>query len=581
MSMLQSNQYFSETTSLNIGRSRIPMSHTHKTTFNAGELIPIYYEEVLPGDTFNLSCTSLTRMSTPMFPVMDNAYLETFFFFVPNRLVWQHWREFCGENTKGPWTPTTEYIIPQLLCPLKGWDTGSLADYFGVPINVDFSRGGTQKSNEFVGDGFGISQLPFRAYCLIWNEWFRDQNSQSPVYVPLDDSNRIGKRLDEANIDLLSDNAYLGGKPLVVCKYHDYFTSALPAPQKGANVSIPMVSDVPVVTLNKTGETRYYDSSAPGLRVSSSNTLTDGKGYQLVAFGDGTPNSEFKAYMSGVTSATATVPVQLTNLYADTSSAGGTINALRQAFQIQKFFENDARSGTRYREILQGHFGVTSPDSRMQIPEFLGGTKDMINIDPIVQTSDSILTDFQRTLGTVGAMSCTNARDNIFNKSFTEHGMIIGLACVRYDHSYQQGVDRRFTRLRKFDYYWPEFANLGEQPIFNRELMAQSAAENRSLTGNDCAFGYQEAWAEYRYHPSYVSGEFRSASKQPLDSWHFADNYKTLPTLSGGWIREDKSNVARTLAVTSEIQFISDFYVKCDAIRPLPVYSIPGLADHH
>lgn len=585
MSLLQSNDYFSETTTLNIGRSRIPMSHTHKTTFDAGELVPIFYEEVLPGDTFNMQMQSLCRMSTPIFPVMDNAYLETFFFFVPNRLVWEHWKQFCGENTNGPWVPTTEYTIPQLKCPTKGWDACSLADYFGIPTLVDFSCGG-EKMDGFKEDGFGISQLPFRAYSLIWNEWFRDQNSQSPVYVPFDDSLRQGKRKDEAGIDTVSDNAYLGGKLLPVYKFHDYFTSALPSPQKGAAVSIPMVPDVPVVTMDKKGSVRYYDSSMPGLRVSSKNDLVNGKGYQLVAFGDGTPNSEIRSYMGSVTSATATVPVQLTNLYADTSSAGGTINALRQAFQIQKFFENDARSGTRYRELLTGHFGVTSPDSRMQVPEFLGGTKTLINVDSIVATNDESNTDFVRSLGNVGAYSVTNTSGDLFNKSFTEHGMIIGLACVRYDHSYQQGVDRRWTRERRFDYYWPEFANIGEQAILERELYVQNPDVN--FPKNKAAFGYQEAWAEYRYHPNRVSGLFRSnyrssgtSNNTSLDSWHYADNYSTMPILSAGWLKETKANVARTLAVQDEPQFIADFYFKADAIRPLPVYSIPGLADHH
>lgn len=581
MSMLQSNNYFSDTTRLNIGRSRIPMAHTHKTTFDAGKLIPIYYEEVLPGDTFKMHQNALVRMATPIYPVMDNAYLETFYFFVPLRLLWSHTKEFFGENTSGPWVPQTEYTIPQLKAPEGGWDAGSLADYFGIPTGIDFTVGTaaeeTLDEDGVAPHGFTISALPFRGYSMIFNEWFRDQNTQSPVYVPLDDSIRQGERLSEAGLGI-SDNAYLGGKPLPVYKYHDYFTSGLPQPQKGPDVLIPMVDDIPVVTIDKGAQARFFDDDAPGVRISTSADMDDGYNYTPLVRGKGTSNSSLGVTKGNLTEYSL-LDVQLTNLYADTTNAGGTINALRQAFQIQKFFEADARGGTRYREIIQGHFGVSSPDARMQVPEFLGGTKTMINVDPVVQTSDMGSTF--RDLGSVGAYSVTNSIDDVFNKSFTEHGMVIGLACVRYDHSYQQGVDRRWTRKRRFDYFWPEFSNLGEQAILEREIYATAPDGVTSTYANDTAFAYQEAWAEYRYHPNRISGAFRSNYTGSLDVWHYGDYYETPPALSGGWTAETDANIERTLAVSTEPQFIADFYWQVDAIRPMPVYSIPGLADHH
>lgn len=556
--------HFSLLPHMNISRSRFDRSASVKTSFNAGSIVPFYLEEVLPGDTFNVKTSRVVRMQTLLTPMMDNVYLDTYYFFVPNRLVWQHWKEFCGENTESAWIPETEYSIPQIKAPEGGWQVGTIADYFGIPTGVS---------------GISVSALPFRAYALIMNEWFRDENLQDPLVVPLDDST-----VDGVNTGTFVTDVSKGGLPYIACKYHDYYTSCLPAPQKSVDITIPVSagSNYPVVPLSE-----QVDESL----------LTQPLTARILGFSPGSGNVGYLAPVFKTTGSATSQPVTQTrssvgngyasddqgqpifsNLWAinDGEVSAASINQLRLAFQIQKFYEKQARGGSRYTEIVRSFFGVTSPDSRLQRPEYLGGNRVPINVNQVIQqsgTGESTSTP----QGTVVGMSQTTDSHSDFTKSFTEHGYIIGVMVARYDHTYQQGIDRLWSRKDKFDYYWPVFANIGEQAVKNKEIYVQGTAED------DEVFGYQEAWAEYRYKPSRVTGEMRSAYSQSLDVWHLADDYEKLPTLSDEWIREDYKTIDRVLAVTSQVsnQFFADIYVKNLCTRPMPMYSIPGLIDHH
>lgn len=563
--------HFSLLPRVDIQRSRFDRSASLKTSFNAGNIVPFFLEEVLPGDTFNVKTSRVVRMQTLLTPMMDNVYLDTYYFFVPNRLVWDHWKEFCGENTESAWIPETEYSIPQITAPAGGWQVGTLADYFGVPTGVS---------------GLSVSALPFRAYALIMNEWFCDENLQDPLVVPTDDSTVAG-----VNTGTFVTDVAKGGLPYIACKYHDYFTSALPAPQKGPDVTIPVgtAGPYPVVaqsntvpnpgsvgltfvpytaTFNNAGQ--QWTGQVNQLRGNTGNSGAIGDPTaQNSSFGVVTTNSQFNG------SANKIIP---NNLWALDSgdAAVATINQLRLAFQIQKFYEKQARGGSRYTEVVRSFFGVTSPDARLQRPEYLGGNRTPINVNQVIQqsgTGESVNTP----QGTVVGMSLTTDSHSDFTKSFTEHGFIIGVMVARYDHTYQQGLNRLWSRKDKFDYYWPVFANIGEQAIKNKEIYAQ---------GNDTddeVFGYQEAWAEYRYKPNQVTGEMRSQYAQSLDVWHLADDYSKLPSLSAEWIQEDGKTIDRVLAVSSDLanQFFADIYVKNYCTRPMPMYSIPGLIDHH
>uniref|UniRef100_A0AAU8AYG8 Major capsid protein n=2 Tax=unclassified Microvirus TaxID=338099 RepID=A0AAU8AYG8_9VIRU len=551
-------------TRIDLSRSTFDRSSSLKTSFNAGDIVPFFLEEVLPGDTFNVKSSRVVRMQTLLTPMMDNVYLDTYYFFVPNRLVWSHWKEFNGENTESAWIPQTEYEVPQITSPADtGWSVGTIADYMGIPTGVP---------------NLSVSALPFRAYALVMNEWFRDQNLCDPLVVPLDDATVAG-----VNTDTFVSDVAKGGKPYVAAKYHDYFTSCLPAPQKGPDVVLPIGESAPVLgngralgffeninfgamsvshNLGVNATYGYGSVISQGQDLSGGTEMNPGKALGVVT----------KSQVSGLGGDPA-----ISGLTADLSLATATtVNQLRLAFQIQKIYEKDARGGSRYIEILKSHFGVTSPDSRLQRPEYLGGNRVPININQVVQQSGTG-SGASTPQGTVVGMSQTTDSHSDFIKSFTEHGFILGVMVARYDHTYQQGLDRFWSRKDRFDYYWPVFANIGEQAVKNKEIYAQGNAQD------DEVFGYQEAWADYRYKPNHVTGEMRSTYAQSLDVWHLADDYDQLPSLSASWIREDKVNLDRVLAVQSSVsnQFFADIYIQNRATRPMPLYSIPGLIDHH
>lgn len=548
--------HFSQVPNVDIQRSRFQRDSRLLTTMNAGKLIPIFVDECLPGDTLTMDTASLVRMTTPIFPVMDNCYMDVYYFFVPNRLVWEHWKEFNGENNSTYWTQPTEYNVPQIWCPNEGWNKGSLADYFGLPT---------------VSGDFSVSALPFRAYVSIWNEFFRDQNYMSPAYFNKTDNGGTGMPATGGTWDGIM-NALYGGDPLPVAKYHDYFTSVLPAPQKGEPMELPFFHDeyIPVGALPVN-----HDFGGASLNFTGSTDVTSGN-YRYL----GVDSSGDATVIGSLVSSQNARPAAPQNLWADMAGVStGTINELRQAFQIQKLLEKDARGGTRYTEILHAHFGVTSPDGRLQRPEYLGGKRIPINVDQVIQTSATNNTSPQ---GNTAAFSLTTDVSSSFTKSFTEHGWVIGVACIRTDHTYQQGIDKMWSRKRRFDFYWPTLANISEQPVLRKEIFVSDAGS----AVDEQVFGYQEAWAEYRYKPSRVSGAFRSTYQYTLDSWHYAD-YFGPPTddpfiADRDFMAETNVNIDRTLAVESDLedQFLCNFFFEATWTRPMPLYSVPGLIDH-
>lgn len=560
---------------IGIKRSRFPRSHDHKTTISAGHLYPILVDEVLPGDTFDLDLSALVRMSTPIHPVMDNCYLDTFFFFVPNRLIWDHWKEFMGESPEDPYLNPIEYRVPafitggampgqEIVVPPK-----SLLDYLGVPSNTFPEM---------------FSQLPVRAYCKIWNEWFRDQNLQNAISLDTGDSDLVYAQIgygneywddnNKSDFDAYVINAAHGGDLAPVNKYHDYFTSALKEPQKGDPVPIPLSGFAPVYASDLINYSMQGDDAATYTRMVNLNGQPVSGAVVLNQGRMGTAAAPDPDYES---------TVNFANLGADLSNLAGvysTISDLRYAFQLQKFLEADNRGGTRYRELLRQHFNVVSPDASQQIPEFLGGKRIPINMSQVLQTSS---TDSTSPQGNTAAYSLTSDKYSAFTKSFTEHGWIIGVACVRTDHTYSQGIEKMWSRFDKFHFYFPEFANISEQPIYNREIYNGNPVDGSDWQLANEIFGFQEPWAEYRYKPNRVSGEFRPTYDGSLDIWHYGDDYESQPFLSSEWIRETRANIDRTLAVSSDLadQFICDFYFNMHTTRVMPVYSIPGLADHH
>lgn len=544
--------HFNQVPNLEITRSRFKRDQDIKLTFDAGKLIPFYVDEVLPGDTFSVDQSAIIRMTTPIFPVMDNAYLDYYYFFVPNRILWDHWKEFMGEVTDEPWVQTVEYTVPTI--KIKGTsDTdklpkeASILDYMGIPT-------------KFVGAGktAEINALPIRAYVKIWAEWFRDQNVDNPAINSSTDATVEYK--DDAGEDLekILQQAYTGGRPLPVNRFHDYFSSALPSPQRATEpVRIPLTGNAPIKGYKDVNAKTEIDNAIYAVF----NGSIEPKGTVGVA---SMPN---RAYVS------STVDGNKAYLGADLSKINATtINQLRQAFQVQKYFEELARGGSRYREQIYSLFRTRISDKTAQIPEYLGGDRVMININQVVQTSG---TTTESPQGNVAAVSVTGFGKSAFTKSFEEHGWVIGVCCVRHDHTYQQGIERMWSRKNKLDFYFPVFANLGEQAVLKKELCATAEASDEE------AFGYQEAWSEYRMKPNRVCGLFRSNAVGTLDSWHYADKYDAVPALSQEWMKEGKAEIQRTLAIQDEPQFIMDILVKNTTVRPMPLYSVPGLVDHH
>lgn len=542
-------------------RSKFDRSHQLLTTINEGELVPIYYDEVLPGDTVRVRLNGLIRMSTPIYPVMDNAYMDTYFFFVPCRLLWEHWENMFGENDTNYWAEKTEYSTPT--CTIggqTGMKSGSIGDYFGLPTEV---------KNEIK-----VNALPARAYAMIYNEWFRDENLEAPLmlgYKKTDDGGKdeAGYSNNYANHPELTANTNEASlytrKPAKVGKFHDYFTSCLPSPLKNDPVEISLTGPAPVTAYTSYPLTKKNETS---LDVRSFKTTTEASTHTLISIASAKDTSPVQLVGMNITETGSTA-----YLGADLSGVSAiSIQDLRMAIALQHIFEADARNGTRYREFLSGTWGVTSPDSRLQIPEYIGGQRIAINVNQVVQTSQTDTTTGQ-ALGNTAAYSLTTCSKQMVDYAATEYGYIIGLAVVRVEHSYQQGLATKWTRGGRFTYYDPRLAALGEQPVYNREIYAQGTPEDEEI------FGYQEAWADYRYKPSYVTGEMRSNYQTSLDAWHYADDYKELPRLSAEWIQEGTQNIDRTIAVTSakSHQFLCDFYFNEEWYREMPIYSIPGI----
>lgn len=541
-----SEQHYSQVPHAEIRRARFKRDYSLLTTINEGDLVPIYLDEVLPADTFKVNVNALVRMSTPLYPVMDNAYMDYYFFFVPARLLWEHFENLMGQNDKTFWAETTEYTTPQTTAPSGGWKVGTLADYFGIPTGVE---------------NLSVNSMPFRAYCKVWNEWFRDENLQQPVTMSKSDATTAGSNTGTS----LSD-AEKGGMPLKVCKYKDYFTSCLPSPQKAVDqVAIPMLGNAKIEAYKDEELSEKMELS--GQRRLRWHTADAELQPTTYAGGWGKTGTSFSADVANSGSPTVTTYWMGADLSSVTAA---TINELRQAIAVQHIFERDARTGTRYKEILQGAWGVTSPDARLDRSEYIGGYRMPINVNQVVQTS---ATDSTSPQGNTGAYSMTTMSRNMCTYSATEHGYVIGLAAIRVDHSYQQGLSRLWTRSTRFSYYDPMLANLGEQAVLNQEIYAQGNAKDEEV------FGYQEAWADYRYRTNMITGEMRSTYAQTLDAWHYADKYKQLPTLSSTWIQEGTENIDRTIAVQSSNshQFLVNLYYNQTWTRPMPIYSIPGI----
>ena len=540
----ETEMHFSQVPTLEAKRSKFYIPYDHKTTFNGGKLVPLGVWEILPGDTCEMSMSSVVRMTTPIYPIMDNCFMDVYFFYERNINLWDHWEEFQGENKITAWEQPTNYSIPQITSPSGGWTEDTIADHFGIPTKVS---------------NLSINHLPFRMYCKVWSDWFRDENLKDNVYYTTGDATTTG-----ANTGSYVTNAQCGAELLPVAKIHDYFTSALPEPQKGPSVGIPIGNWAPVKTQN----TRLGLTGTPLL-------WSDNNGYAATLDGTVGIGNTGETVETSDYSSTRTIYTNLRpdNLFADLSQATlATINQLREAYAVQRYYEALARGGSRYVETLRGIWGVTPLDGSLHRSEYLGGFRTPINITQVLQTSS---TDSVSPQGNTAAYSYTPDSQDVFTKSFEQHGYLMCVACIRTEKTYQQGIERFWNRKGKFDFYIPQLANIGEQAILNKEIYAQGT------NADEQAFGYQEAWADYRYKPSQVTGKMRSNATGTLNAWHYAENYSALPTLSTTWIDEDNSVITRTLAVTNEPQFIGDFYFNTTWVREMPVYSVPGLSERY
>ena len=541
-------RHFNSVPQTHVSRTRFKRDQNVLTTFDAGELIPFYVDEVLPGDTFNVSTAAIIRMTTPKYPVFDDAYIDFYYFFCPNRILWDNFKRFMGEAEDTPWMPTKTYQIPKIIVEgdsenenKKGPKEGSILDYMGVPTKIN--------------GRIEINALPIRAYVKIWNEYFRDQNVDNPAAYFTDDEDTTYYDAGKNEQEHLK-NARLGGRCLPVNKFHDYFTSCMPYAQRGPEVTIALTGNAPVKMFDDNGINGPVNPTTIWMNGNAGYLTQNSEKESIVALGstkqtDGDSVSRY-------------IATDLSNIEA------ATINQLRQAFAVQHYYEALARGGSRYREQVRSLFGVSISDKTVQVPEYLGGGRYHVNINQIVQTSGQ-QTENDTPIGETGAMSVTPINESSFTKSFEEHGFVIGVMCVRHNRSYQQGLERFWSRSDRLDYYFPQFANLGEQPVKKKEIV---------LTGtstDDETFGYQEAWADYRMKPNRVSGKMRSNAEGTLDFWHYADNYKEVPTLSSPWMNEGKSEIARTLIVQSEPQFFGAIRVMNNTTRCMPLYSVPGL----
>lgn len=551
-------RHFNQIPKMKASRTRFNRDQTILTTFDSGKLIPFYVDEVLPGDTFNVNTTAIIRMTTPKYPVMDDAFIDFYYFYCPNRILWDNFKYFMGEIEATPWMPKKEYATPKLI--INGTndkpkpDEKSILDYMGVPTKVK--------------KPFMINALPIRAYVKIWNEFFRDENVDNTATIKTDDSSAVYEFGNENWVQEAENNAYKGGNLLPVNKFHDYFTSCLPYPQRGPAVTIPMTGNAPIRLGSPEGQ--YQDYNGPVEMVLGAASTSDKPGSLTYGNFTGVPGEKKAMEFTGKEKTTGETGVGGW-LYADLASVtAATVNDLRKAIAVQQYYEALARGGSRYREQVQALWDVVISDKTVQVPEYLGGGRYHVNMNQIVQTSGQ-QTGTDTPIGETGAMSVTPINESSFTKSFEEHGFVIGVCCVRHNHSYQQGLERFWSRSDRLDYYVPQFANLGEQPVKKKEIM---------LTGDKTdeeTFGYQEAWAEYRMKPNRVSGKMRSNATGTLDFWHYADNYNTVPTLSQDWMEEGKSEIARTLIAQDEPQFFGAIRVANKTTRRMPLYSVPGL----
>lgn len=562
-------RHFNQVPETHVSRTRFNRDQNILTTFDAGKLIPFYVDEVLPGDTFSVDTAAIIRMTTPKYPVFDDAFIDIYYFFCPNRILWDNFKRFMGEADEQPWMPTKTYKIPTIR--IKGGENeteklpygGGILDYMGVPTRI---KEGKTLDVE-------VNALPIRAYVKIWNEFFRDQNIGNPAVNSTGDETVNYQDNREDDVEATLKNAYKGGRCLPVSRFHDYFSSCLPYPQRGPEVTIALTGNAPIKLYGQAGIEANNVITNYGNNASANEILQNNFGikegteakdpYILTAQASGN-NKLYYADGTTSTNGIGRYAADLQNIEA------ATINQLRQAFAVQHYYEALARGGSRYREQVRALFGVSISDKTVQVPEYLGGGRYHVNINQIVQTSGQ-QTENDTPIGETGATSVTPISESSFTKSFEEHGFIIGVMCVRHNHSYQQGLERFWSRSDRLDYYYPQFANIGEQPVKKKEIMLTGTATD------DETFGYQEAWADYRMKPNRVSGKMRSNAVGTLDFWHYADNYDTVPTLSQEWMNEGKAEIARTLIVQDEPQFFGAIRVMNKTTRCMPLYSVPGL----